>query len=157
MDRIIPSNNLSKTTSIYRNNNRWIKIIQYESETKFCAETYQRFFNTVDFLPELYDFQWNNNTLKLEYEHIEGTQLPFLILTPDNVRVMDKAMRFLSHNVVPSFIKFSESHEQIYFHFDIKFANMIMRDGKLMMIDIDSITWMNRKYFDDVETLYYVD
>ena len=70
MDRVIPSNNLSKTTSIYRNNNRWIKIIQYESETKFCAETYQRFFNTVDFLPELYDFQWNNNTLKLEYDNI---------------------------------------------------------------------------------------
>ena len=155
MDRVIPSNNLSKTTSIYRNNNRWIKIIQYESETKFCAETYQRFFNTVDFLPELYDFQWNNNTLKLEYEHIDGFQLPFLILTPENVRVMDKAMRVLSHKIVPSFLEFSKSSDQIYFHYDIKFANMIMRNGKLFLIDIDSITWMNRKYFDDVEILYY--
>ena len=77
------------------------------------------------------------------------------MLPPENVRVMDKAMRFLIHNVVPSFMKFSESQEKIYFHFDIKFANMIMREGKLMLIDIDSIAWMDRKYFDDVETLYY--
>ena len=103
----------------------------------------------------MYDFQWNNNTLKLEYEHIDGIQLPFLILTPDNVRVMDKAMRVLSHKIVPSFLEFSKSSDQIYFHYDIKFANMIMRNGKLFLIDIDSITWMNRKYFDDVEILYY--
>ena len=32
---------------------------------------------------------------------------------------------------------------------------MIMRDNKLVLIDIDSVTWMNRKFFDDVETLYY--
>ena len=65
-------------------------------------------------------------------------------------------MRFLAHNVVPNFLKFSETHDQIYFHYDIKFANMIMKDDKLFLIDIDSITWMNRKLFDDVETLYYV-
>jgi len=81
--------------------------------------------------------------------------LPFVMLSPENVRVMDKAMRFLAHNVVPSFLNFSEPFDQIYFHFDIKFANMIMRDGKLILIDIDSVTWMNRKYFDDVETLFY--
>lgn len=152
---IKPKQNQSKTISLYRNNNKWIKTIQYETDTRFCPKTYQSFYKTVNFLPELYDYQWSENSLTIEFEHIDGTQLPFIMLPPENVRVMDKAMRFLIHNVVPSFMKFSESHEKIYFHFDIKFANMIMRDGKLMLIDIDSIAWMDRKYFDDVETLYY--
>ena len=152
---IEPKQNQSKTISLYRNNNVWIKTIQYETETRFCPETYKIFCKDVDFLPELYDYRWNENNLTLEFEHIEGIQLPFVMLPPENIRVMDKAIRFVAHEVVPSFLKFSESYEQIYFHYDIKFANMIMRDGRLMLIDIDSVTWMNRKFFNDVETLYY--
>lgn len=147
--------NQSKTISLFRNNDKWIKTINYETETRFCPETYQSFYDNVDFLPKLYDYQWSGDTLTIEFEHVEGTQLPFVMLPPENVRIMDKAMRFLAHNVVPSFLNFSESHEQIYFHFDIKFANMIIRNDKLVLIDIDSITWMNRKYFNDVETLFY--
>ena len=152
---IKPKQNCSKTVSIYRDNDKWIKTISYDSGTRFCPETYYKFSETVNFLPKLYSHIWNDNLLTLEYEHIEGVQLPFVILPPENIRIMDKAMRFLVHNVVPSFIKFSQSYEEIYFHFDIKFANMIMRDNKLVLIDIDSVTWMNRKFFDDVETLYY--
>jgi thiamine kinase-like enzyme len=153
---IKPKRNQSETISLFRYNDRWIKTIKYDTETRFCPDTYQMFFDTVDFLPELYDYQWFENYLILEYEHIEGTQLPFvMLLSPEHVRIMDKAMRFLAHNVVPSFLNFSISSEKIYFHFDLKFANMIMRNGKLMLIDIDSITWMNRKYFSDVETLFY--
>ena len=147
--------NQSETISLFRNNDRWIKTIKYDTETRFCPDTYQSFYKTVDFLPKLYDYQWFDDNLTIEFEHIEGTQLPFVMLPPENVRVLDKAMRFLAHNVVPSFLNFSEPFEQIYFHFDIKFANMIMRDGKLILIDIDSVTWMDRKYFDDVETLFY--
>lgn len=152
---IKPKHNQSETISLFRNNDRWIKTIKYDTETRFCPDTYQSFYKTVDFLPKLYDYQWFDNNLTIEFEHIEGIQLPFVMLSPENVRVMDKAMRFLAHNVVPSFLNFSEPFDQIYFHFDIKFANMIMRDGKLILIDIDSVTWMNRKYFDDVETLFY--
>lgn len=152
---IKPKQNQSKTITLYRNNKAWIKTIQYESVTRFCPETYQTFYKDVDFLPELYDYKWNENNLTLEFEHIEGTQLPFVMLPPENVRIMDKAMRFLAHNVVPSFLNFSKPYKQIYFHFDIKFANMIMRNGKLILIDIDSITWMNREYFSDVEKLFY--
>ncbi len=148
--------NISKTLSILKKNDRWIKTIEYKSNTKFCPDTYQSFSKTVDFLPKLFECKFKNDIMTIEYEHVEGTQLPFIILTPDNVRIMDKAMRFLAHNVVPNFLKFSETHDQIYFHYDIKFANMIMKDDKLFLIDIDSITWMNRKLFDDVETLYYV-
>jgi len=149
--------NQSKTISLFRNNNRWIKTIKYDTETRFCPDTYQTFYETVDFLPELYDYRWDGNNLTLELEHIEGTQLPFVMLSPENVRVLDKAMRFLAHNVVPSFLDFSKDNEQIYFHFDIKFADMIMRENKLVLIDIDSIAWMDRKYFNDVETLFYVE
>lgn len=152
---IKPKHNQSETISLFRNNDRWIKTIKYDTETRFCPDTYQSFYKTVDFLPKLYDYQWFDDNLTIEFEHIEGTQLPFVMLPPENVRVLDKAMRFLAHNVVPSFLNFSEPFEQIYFHFDIKFANMIMRDGKLILIDIDSVTWMDRKYFDDVETLFY--
>ena len=152
---IKPKKNQSKTISLERDNDRWIKTISYESDTKFCPKTYYKFSETVNFLPNLYSHTWNDNLLTLEYEHIEGVQLPFVILPPENIRIMDKAMRFLVHNVVPSFLDFSKDKEEIYFHFDIKFANMIMRDGKLILIDIDSITWMNRKFFSDVETLYY--
>ncbi len=152
---IKPKHNQCKTTSLFRNNDRWIKTIRYESDTRFCPDTYKSFYDTVDFLPKLHDYKWHENDLTIEFEHIEGVQLPFVMLPPENVRVMDKAMRFLVHNVVPSFLDFSKDKEEIYFHFDIKFANMIMRDGKLILIDIDSITWMNRKFFNDVETLYY--
>jgi len=149
--------NQCETIYLERNNDKWIKTIKYDNETRFCPDTYQSFYNTVDFLPKLYDYQWFDDYLTIEFEHIEGTQLPFVMLPPENVRVMDKAMRFLAHNVVPSFLDFSKNNEQIYFHFDIKFANMIMRESKLMLIDIDSITWMDRKYFNDVETLFYVE
>ncbi len=152
---IKPKHNQSETISLFRNDDRWIKTIKYDTETRFCPETYQSFYETVDFLPELYDYQWFEDNLTIEFEHIVGIQLPFVMLPPENVRVMDKAMRFIAHNVVPSFLKFSESSRQIYFHFDIKFANMIMKEGKLILIDIDSITWMDRKYFSDVETLFY--
>ena len=68
---------------------------------------------------------------------------------------LDQGLHVVCAYITDDFLEFSKSSDQIYFHYDIKFANMIMRNGKLFLIDIDSITWMNRKYFDDVEILYY--
>ena len=81
--------NQSKTISLFRNDDKWIKTINYETETRFCPETYQSFYDNVDFLPKLYNCQWSGDILTIEFEHIEGTQLPFVMLPPENVRIMD--------------------------------------------------------------------
>ena len=58
--------NQSKTISLFRNNDKWIKTINYETETRFCPETYQSFYDNVDFFKTVkeqradgYQWEWN--------------------------------------------------------------------------------------------------